>query len=130
MGEPLRTVTTSDGRVLAFAVWGEPDGFPVLALHGTPGCRLERWPDEELYRRLGVWFVRHDRAGYGRSTRRRGRPIVDEVDDVAGPISGRTREQDIGENVRWLRDGVLPPASRKGWSRQAARGTRPPRLLG
>jgi pimeloyl-ACP methyl ester carboxylesterase len=82
MGEPLRTVTTSDGRVLAFAVWGDPDGFPVLALHGTPGCRLERWPDEELYRGLGVCLVTHDRAGYGRSSRRPGRRIVDEVDDV------------------------------------------------
>ena len=82
MGESLKTVTTSDGRVLAFAVWGDPDGFPVLALHGTPGCRLERWPDEGLYRRLGVCLVTHDRAGYGRSTRRRGRRIVDEVDDV------------------------------------------------
>jgi pimeloyl-ACP methyl ester carboxylesterase len=82
MGEPLRTVTTSDGRVVAFAVWGDPDGFPVLALHGTPGCRLERWPDEELYRGLGVCLVTHDRAGYGRSSRRPGRRIVDEVDDV------------------------------------------------
>jgi pimeloyl-ACP methyl ester carboxylesterase len=82
MGEPLRTVTTSDGRVLAFAVWGDPDGFPVLALHGTPGRRLERWPGEELHQRLGVCRVTHDRAGYGRSTRRRGRRIVDEVDDV------------------------------------------------
>jgi pimeloyl-ACP methyl ester carboxylesterase len=51
-------------------------------LHGTPGCRLERWPDEDLYRRLGVRLVTHDRAGYGRSTRRPGRRIVDAVDDV------------------------------------------------
>ena len=82
MGEPLKTVETSEGRVLAFAVWGDPDGFPVLALHGTPGCRLERWPNEDLFRELGVCLVTHDRAGYGRSTRRRGRRIVDEVDDV------------------------------------------------
>jgi pimeloyl-ACP methyl ester carboxylesterase len=75
-------VESSDGRVLAFAVWGDPDGFPVLALHGTPGCRLERWPNEDLYRTLGVCLVTHDRAGYGRSTRRRGRRIADEVDDV------------------------------------------------
>jgi hypothetical protein len=38
VGESLKTVTASDGRVVAFAVWGDPDGFPVLALHGTPGC--------------------------------------------------------------------------------------------
>jgi pimeloyl-ACP methyl ester carboxylesterase len=82
VGEPLRTVETPDGRVLAFAVWGEPEGFPVLALHGTPGCRLERWPNEQLYRELEVCLVTHDRAGYGRSTRRLGRRVVDEVDDV------------------------------------------------
>jgi len=48
MGQPLRTTTTTDGRTLAFAVWGDSDGFPVVQLHGTPGCRLERWPDEDL----------------------------------------------------------------------------------
>ena len=83
MGEPLRTTVAPDGRTLAFAVWGDPDGFPVMALHGTPGCRLERWPDEELYRGLGVCLVTHDRAGYGRSDRRRGRRVVDEAEDVA-----------------------------------------------
>ncbi len=82
MGEPLKTATSADGRVIAFAIWGDPSGFPVLSLHGTPGSRLERWPNEELYRGLGVCLVTHDRAGYGRSTRRRGRSIAEEVDDV------------------------------------------------
>jgi pimeloyl-ACP methyl ester carboxylesterase len=83
VGDPLRTVETKDGRTVAYAVWGDPGGFPVLALHGTPGCRLERWPHDELYAGLGVCLVTHDRAGYGRSTRRAGRRIVDEVGDVA-----------------------------------------------
>ena len=61
---------------------GRSRRLPGPLLHGTPGCRLERWPDEDLYRRLGVFVVTHDRAGYGRSTRRPGRRIVDEVDDV------------------------------------------------
>jgi pimeloyl-ACP methyl ester carboxylesterase len=82
LGEPLLTLETPDGRELAFALWGDPDGFPILILHGTPGCRLERWPNEDLYRRLGVLMVTHDRAGYGRSTRRPGRRVADEVDDV------------------------------------------------
>jgi pimeloyl-ACP methyl ester carboxylesterase len=82
VGEPLRTLETPDGRTLAFAVWGDPEGFPILGLHGTPGCRLERWPHEELYTGLGVCLVTHDRAGYGRSDRHRGRSVADEVDDV------------------------------------------------
>ena len=111
-----------DGRTVAFAVWGDPDGFPVLALHGTPGCRLNRWSDEDLYRRLGVCLVTHDRAGYGRSDRRHGRRVADEADDVvvlaanvpgcvvkvddtAGHL-GSDPEQEIAENLGWLRDGV------------------------
>ncbi len=82
MGEPLLTLKTPDGRDLAYALWGDRDGFPILLLHGTPGCRLERWPNEDVYRRLGVLIVTHDRAGYGRSTRRPGRRVVDEVEDV------------------------------------------------
>ena len=80
--QSLRVAVADDGREVAFAVWGDPAGFPVMALHGTPGCRLNRWPDEELYRSLGACLVTHDRAGYGRSARRRGRTVADEVDDV------------------------------------------------
>jgi pimeloyl-ACP methyl ester carboxylesterase len=82
VGEPLRILQTNDGRTLAFAVWGDQSGFPIMALHGTPGCRLQRWPHEELYQQLGVCVVTHDRAGYGRSTRRHGRSVADAVDDV------------------------------------------------
>jgi pimeloyl-ACP methyl ester carboxylesterase len=79
----MRTAVAWDGREVVYAVWGDPAGFPIMSLHGTPGCRLNRWPDEEVYRGLGVCLVTHDRAGYGRSTRRRGRSVADEVDDVA-----------------------------------------------
>ena len=35
-----RQVTQApDGRSLVFAEWGDLDGSPVFALHGTPGCR-------------------------------------------------------------------------------------------
>jgi pimeloyl-ACP methyl ester carboxylesterase len=82
VAERLRFVAAPDGREVAFAVWGDPAGFPVMQLHGTPGCRLTRWPDETVYARLAVCFVTHDRAGYGRSSRLRGRRVVDDVDDV------------------------------------------------
>ena len=82
VAERLRFVTAPDGREVAFAVWGDPAGFPVMRLHGTPGCRLGRWPDESVYGSLGACYVTHDRAGYGRSSRLRGRRVVDDVDDV------------------------------------------------
>ena len=83
MGERLRTLETPDGRTLAYATWGDPDGFPVLSLHGTPGCRLNRWPNEDVYARAGVHYITHDRAGYGRSDRHQGRSVADEAADVA-----------------------------------------------
>src|SRR5881397_2207905 len=81
MADPL-SVTLPDGRVLAYALWGDPKGFPVIGLHGTPGCRLNRLGDEEVYRKAGVHYITHDRAGYGRSTRLRGRSIADAAADV------------------------------------------------
>ena len=78
----LQTTTTPDGRQLAYATWGDPSGFPIVALHGTPGCRLERWPREEVFVEHGVCLVTYDRAGYGRSTRAPGRSVADVVGDV------------------------------------------------
>ena len=83
MAERLRTLELSDGRTLAFATWGDPDGFPILNLHGTPGCRFNRWPHEEVYAQAGAYWVTHDRAGYGQSDRHHGRNVADEAADVA-----------------------------------------------
>lgn len=78
----LETLTAPDGRVIAWCDGGDPAAYPVIGLHGTPGCRLSRWPDDSVYAEAGVRYVTTDRAGYGRSTRRRGRSVADEADDV------------------------------------------------
>lgn len=66
-----------------FAEWGDLDGKAVFALHGTPGSRLNRHPNEELVRSTGAHVITYDRAGYGGSDRHRGRRVVDCVGDVA-----------------------------------------------
>jgi pimeloyl-ACP methyl ester carboxylesterase len=75
-------LTLPDGRRLCFAEIGDPDGFPVLSLHGTPGSRLDRWPDESVYLRAGARLITYDRPGYGDSDRLPGRRVVHCVDDV------------------------------------------------
>lgn len=75
-----------DGRTLCFAEWGDPAGFPVLALHGTPGGRLDRHPDESTFAEAGARVITYDRPGYGRSDRLPGRRIVDCVADVAALV--------------------------------------------
>ena len=76
-------IKRSDGRTLAVAEWGDPDGVPVIAHHGTPGSRIEYWRDPTIYARHGLRWVTFDRPGYGESTRLPGRSIADVVPDVA-----------------------------------------------
>jgi pimeloyl-ACP methyl ester carboxylesterase len=78
-----QVATAADGRALGFAEWGDPDGLPVFSLHGTPGCRFNRNPHEELIRSAGVRLIAYDRAGYGLSDRHRGRIVADDAADVA-----------------------------------------------
>ncbi len=69
------------GRQTAYCD-GDPDGYPVIGLHGTPGCRLGRWPDESVYARARVRYITFDRAGYGQASRNAGRTVADEAADV------------------------------------------------
>jgi pimeloyl-ACP methyl ester carboxylesterase len=78
-----RTVRTPDGRRLAAAVYGDPDGQPVFLLHGTPGSRLGPHPRSAILHRLGVRLICFDRPGYGGSDRLPGRKVADAATDVA-----------------------------------------------
>jgi pimeloyl-ACP methyl ester carboxylesterase len=76
--EATRTVGLPDGRALEVHELGDPDGFPVVFHHGTPGSATlyARWATP------GVRVVAYDRAGYGGSTRKAGRAVVDVVADI------------------------------------------------
>lgn len=78
-----RRIVLADGRSLAYAECGAPDGCPVLAFHGLPGSRLQRHPDESIARAAGLRVVHVDRPGFGRSSPQHGRTIADWPRDVA-----------------------------------------------
>ncbi len=72
-----------DGRTMAYAEWGAPDGWPVLGCHGSPSSRLERHVDDPgAYRRWGVRLIVPDRPGFGRSDPQPGRRVTDWPADV------------------------------------------------
>jgi pimeloyl-ACP methyl ester carboxylesterase len=76
-------LTASDGRTLAVAEWGDPNGRPVITFHGTPGSRIGYWtPEPEIWARFGLRRLSFDRPGYGESTRQPGRSVADVVRDV------------------------------------------------
>ena len=78
----LSPVSTPDGRRLGVAEWGDPAGLPVFFLHGTPGSRLRRPPNEDDVRAAGLRVLMYDRPGYGDSDRQPGRRVVDCVPDI------------------------------------------------
>lgn len=73
-----------DGRTLAYAESGDPDGWPVLGCHGSPSSRLERHVEDiGAYRRWGMRLIVPDRPGFGRSDPQPGRRVLDWPADVA-----------------------------------------------
>jgi pimeloyl-ACP methyl ester carboxylesterase len=78
-----RTFALADGRSLAYAEYGAPDGRPVFSFHGLPGSRMQRHPDESIARRAGARVIHVDRPGFGLSTPRPGRTLADWPRDVA-----------------------------------------------
>ena len=60
----LQVATAHDGRMLTFAEWGDPGGFPVFSLHGTPGSRFRRYYDESLYSDVEARVITYNRPGH------------------------------------------------------------------
>jgi pimeloyl-ACP methyl ester carboxylesterase len=75
-------IELSDGRRVAYAVYGDPDGIPILNCHGGLLCRFDVEPCADEFRALGVRVVNPDRPGIGRSDRKAGRATGDWADDA------------------------------------------------
>jgi len=79
----VTTLRTPDGRSLDVRVGGADDGVPLLFHHGTPGSAVPVRALERAARARSLRLVTWSRPGYGASTRRAGRRVVDDADDVA-----------------------------------------------
>lgn len=77
-----------DGRKLGYAVYGDPQGKPVLFFHGIPGSRLQRNPDVSAIEELSICIYALDRPGTGLSTYQKNRKLLDWADDVRAFCDG------------------------------------------
>ena len=77
------TLDLPDGRRMGYAVFGEPQGHPVVYAHGFPASRVEAGIYDAAARRAGVAIIAPDRPGFGLSDFQADRRIVDWADDVA-----------------------------------------------
>ncbi len=76
------TIQLADGRDLGFAMYGDPQGQPVLFFHGIPGSRLQRNPDPAALAHLDICIYALDRPGIGLSTSHPNRTLLSWTDDV------------------------------------------------
>lgn len=76
-------LTLPDGRKLAYAEFGKPDGYPVLYFHATPSSRLEPlFLGDDYFYQLGLRVICPDRPGMGDSDFQVNRSFSDWPNDV------------------------------------------------
>jgi len=75
------TIRLPDGRALAYAEWGDPQGRPVFYFYGMPGSRTFV-PDPDAADEEHVRLISADRPGTGRSDPQPGHAIGDWPADV------------------------------------------------
>jgi pimeloyl-ACP methyl ester carboxylesterase len=83
MPETPSHIILTDGRRLSFVEFGDRQGKPLFYFHGFPGSRLEAKLAEKISLSTHVRFIGIDRPGYGSSSFKPRRTIIDWADDVA-----------------------------------------------
>jgi pimeloyl-ACP methyl ester carboxylesterase len=116
----MRTVSLPDGRTLAYDDVGDPDGAPVIYLHGTPDSRRGR-PDDAGAISAGVRLLAVDRPGFGDSDVDRGATLTSLGDDLARLLDAA--EVEHGVLLGWSGGGLAALGA-------AANAVLAPRLAG
>src|SRR4051794_8754392 len=91
----LAQIRTGDGRALEYAITGPADGPVLLFHHGTPGSvHQDRFLARAVHAR--DWrLLSYSRAGYGGSSRSRGRSVADVVPDSAALLDAVGAERAV-----------------------------------
>lgn len=76
--------TLPDGRILSYAEYGDPAGYPLIWCHGNPGSRREAdLLEPTLLQRAGVRAIVPERPGIGLSSWRNNRKLLEWPTDLA-----------------------------------------------
>ena len=75
-------LTLSDGRNFDYLISGDSQGFPIFFIHGQPGSYIPPVGFPEACLSKGIKCITMSRAGYGGSSRKVGRHVVDMVADL------------------------------------------------
>ncbi len=77
-----RVLRLKDGRRIGFAEFGDPQGAPVIAIHGTPGSRFMFALTDKAARARRLRVIAPERPGYGLSDFRRKDALAHAAEDM------------------------------------------------
>jgi pimeloyl-ACP methyl ester carboxylesterase len=82
--ESARQIKLGGGRMLGYDEHGDPEGKPVIFMHGFPGSRLDwrMFDPDDCAAELKARIIAVDRPGMGFSDHKRDRELLDWADDV------------------------------------------------
>lgn len=87
MNPTSQLIKLPDARVVEVFVGGNPDGYPLVMHHGTPG-EMHTFSDwHSLCEARGARLICMSRPGYAESSRRPGRTVADAAHDVASVLT-------------------------------------------
>ncbi len=78
----INHIVLKDGRKLAYGVYGDPEGVPLLFFHGTPGTNILAKMAENEARKYGFRLIAPDRPGLGGSTFQPHRKLYHFAEDI------------------------------------------------
>ncbi|MBM2619131.1 alpha/beta fold hydrolase [Actinoplanes sp. LDG1-06] len=90
-------LTTADGRLLRYCLYGPVDGTPAIFHSGSPSCRWKRPDLIATMERSKLRLLVYDRPGYGGSSRQPGRTVADAASDV----------RELADAYGWERFGIF-----------------------
>jgi pimeloyl-ACP methyl ester carboxylesterase len=77
-----QVIALNDGRLIGCTEYGDPDGVPAIALHGTPGSRLMFALADAPSRERGIRLIAPERPGYGLSDKRAFKNLAESAVDI------------------------------------------------
>jgi pimeloyl-ACP methyl ester carboxylesterase len=91
----IRSTHSADNRQITWLEYGDPDGVPMVSLHGTPGGKFTFRHVDPLLQQLGIRMLTPDRPGYGGSDPAPGRTIASYASDVVAVLDAAQIERAV-----------------------------------
>lgn len=82
MNDSAKQLRLKSGRMLGYALYGDPKGTPLFYFHGWPASRLSAEVYHQVAKKLHIRIISPDRPGFGLSEFQKNRTLLDWPEDI------------------------------------------------